>query len=131
MPDHGALLLSLLRRASPLRGGPPGTTATPPPRAGLAAWRCWPVALLVGLVVVATGLWPSPVASAHDWQLGYSAADDRTPDAAAFEIDPGAVPGLPEAPFFDLPCRLCGPVARGPAATRAPLPTRDRSPPAH
>jgi hypothetical protein len=131
VPHDASGLALLLSRAWLLRlGCPPGRAGAPPARAGVPACRLGAAALLVALVVLVTGLGAPVLASAHDSHPGYSAADDRNADVAVFELDPGAVPGLPGAPFFDLPCRFRGLISRDPGATRASLPTRDRSPPA-
>ena len=101
-----------------------------PVKTGLAAWPRMPLAVLVGLVVVAASLCPPASASPqHHGQVGYFDPDDRGADVAAFELDKGASPGLSGAPFFHLPCHLRAQVASGPAPSRAPLAARDRSPP--
>ena len=95
---------------------------------GLAVWRRMSAALLIGLVALAAGLCPPPAEAAHDSPLGYSVADDHDAEAA-FKAHPGALPGLPGAFFFHFPCDLRDQFAPGPVPGRAPLPTRDRSPP--
>jgi len=127
---HGSTVARLLTRGWRLLGGPPGAPGTPASSAGLAACCRLPVAILVGLVALAADVCPPAHASPqHPGQLAYSALDDRSADVAAFELDKGAAPGPSGAPFFHLPCRLRAQVASGSAPSRAPLPTRDRSPP--
>lgn len=95
---------------------------------GPHAWRRVSAALLIGLVALASGLCPPPARAAHDSPLGYSVADEHDAEAA-FKADPGALPGLPGAFFFHFPCDVRDQPGPGLVPGRAPLPTRDRSPP--
>jgi hypothetical protein len=97
--------------------------------AGMAAWRSATVAVVVGLVILAVG--PSVHASTPgpDWHLGYSDAGDHQAHAAALELEAAPVPDPAHAPLLRLQLRppLLGVPARTPG--RAPVATRDRSPP--
>lgn len=98
--------------------------------AGIAAWRNVPVAILIGLAVLAVG--PCAYAAAPDspWQFGYSDASGHHDHAAAFELEAAPAPSQSGAPLLHLQFHLDVPSAPGPAPSRAPLSTRDRSPPA-
>ncbi len=96
----------------------------------MAAWRNVPVAILIGLAVLAVG--PCAYAAAPDspWQFGYSDASGHHDHAAAFELEATPAPAASGAALLHLQFRLDVPSAPGAAPSRAPLPTRDRSPPA-
>ena len=107
------------------RGVRPGT------RGGMAAWRRVPVAMLLGLVLLAVG--PSAHAAAPEptWPLGpgYSDPGDNREVLAALEVEAAPAPSLSDARPAQLQARLPAPKVPGPTPSRLPVVTRDRSPP--
>lgn len=113
---------ALLRRAA-------GGGRRPARTAGAALWWHAPVAILVGLAVLAVGPCASADAAELEWQLGYSEVGDHPAHVTAFEVQAAPVPGLSRAPILYLQFRAKLPGARDSAQSRVRLAARDRSPP--
>lgn len=112
----------------PLDRDPPPDVRRPHINAGTAAWRSLPVAIVMGVLLVAVEACGHANAPGPKWDLRYSDEGDHA-GMAALELEAAPVPVPSAARLVHLECGPQLPGRPGRAPSRAPEATRDRSPP--